>query len=378
MANVCVSCPAPRRRRTYRRAPARRRVVRRRRAPARRSYRRPARPYTARVHRAPPQLTKFELAQVNPFDRRVIGVKIPDSNTQPSDTFIAEDRIAITSAATDLAKAQAFFPALLHMTTPSVDGVATPTSWTWNTAYATNVVASNYATDAAANFVGYRPCGHGIKISSPLAPTSATGFVHVCLYPMSTAGQATWELPVNISQMASLPTYRRFTLASLTQRSVTVVNKFIDITAQRYQDTDTLFANPGTGMYYLHFATSWCAVVVATESAPTAVVSLSVENFVHYEALPKFSSTLTQSSSPAANFNVRELQDVSKIASKNQAYILEGEENEAINNAVNALGRGASRVVGNMIDNYFGSNHQQSDHWIGGIPGVNDMARLTN
>lgn len=372
MAQVCVSCPTPRRaRRSYRRAPVRRRA--RRRAPARRTYRRTRSAVPRSVHRAPAQLTKFELAQVNPFDRRVIGVKIPDSNTQPSDTFIAEDRISITSSGTDLAKAQVFVPGLSVVSAPSVD--STNVAWTWGVAYTTGATASNYAADAATNFVGYRPCGHGIKLSSPLAPTTATGFVHVCVYPMSFANQVTWELPVNISQMASLPSYRRFTLASLTQRSVTVVNKFIDVTSQRYIDTDATFGNPGVGISALHFGEAWCAILVATEGAPVSVVSLSIENLVHYEALPKFSSTLTMSSSPAANFNVREMEDVSKISSKNSGIFLEGEEQEAIGNAIHSLGRGAARAVSAAYNAY--TQYGQS-HWVGGLPGINDNNRLMN
>lgn len=347
MTNVCVSCPAPRRRRApARRAPVRRRV--RRRAPVRR--RRVTRRAGAGFGlRARPRLTKFELAQINPFDKRALGVKIPDSNTQPSDTFIAEDRFTVTSAATDLAKAIAFAPLLSQTSFASTD--STSVAWTWGT-YAASATASNYWTDATSNFVGVRPCGHGVKLSSPLAPTTATGFVHICLYPMSTANVTTPELPLNLSQMTSLPSYRRFTIASLTQKSVTIVNKFIDVTAQRYYDTDVLFSSSGNTTSLLSFQLGWCVIVVATEGAPLNTVSISAEQIVHYEALPKFSSTLTMSSSPAADFNVREMEGVSRIGGHSGSIIVEGEEQSAIARGYQALAHGAGAAAGEIYENY--------------------------
>jgi len=189
MANVCVSCPStPRRRRaSARRAPARRR----RRAPVRRRAASSRRRQTARRTARQRGLTKFELAQVNPFDRRVIGVKIPDSNTQPSDTFYSEDRFSITTGATDYAQTRAFLPNL--SVAMVVANNFSSSSWTWPPAYAGT--SSAVYTDAQSNFVGVRPCGHGVKISCPSAPTSVTGFVHVAMYPL--------ELPTRVIKMHS-------------------------------------------------------------------------------------------------------------------------------------------------------------------------------
>jgi len=374
MANVCVSCPAPRRasRRSYRRAPARRY---RRAAPRRRSYRRRAAPRypngRATSRRPAATLTQFELGQVNPFDKRVMGVKIPDSNTQPSDTFVAEDRVAITGAATDLAICRAFQPNMRYMVAASTN--SSSTAWTWGT-YAAASTESAYSTDAAANFIGLRPVSHGVRLSSALSPTLATGFVHIGIYPSSQHNSANWELPLNISQMTNLPFYRRFTLASLTQRSVTVVNKFIDITAQRYIDTDSDLVS-AIGVNELHFETGWCSIIIATEGAPVLSSNLSIENICHFEALPKFSSTLTLGSTPAANFNVREMEDVSRLSAKSSGIILEGEENEAIGHAVRAIGREALRAAGNYATAYITG---APSPWIGGIPGVNDSNRLMN
>jgi len=363
MTSVCVSCPSVSTRSRMparRRAPARRRVTRRR-APLRRR----ARASTAR-RRAPARrrqmsrmLTKYELGQVNPFDQQVSGVKIPDSNTQPSDTARCEDRLTISSDATINANCYAFMPNVAKYAA-SGTGVTSAT-WGWPGSFAGT--ASSNSTNYVSSFQAVRTAAHGIRISSQAAPTTITGFVHVALYPIGTWSNTTWAYPTSLSQMSQLPWYRRFTVASLTQRSVTVVNKFIDGTASRYFDPSSDLADTGTDISF-QFAGGWCAVLVAHEGCPVSTSILSVENLVHYETLQKIGASGSQS--PAAQYNVSELEDVSRIASQGNAIFLEGEESSQIRQAMSILGRGVSAAAeyvlpGGTFSSYGG----------GGIQGVN-------
>lgn len=344
-----------------RRAPLRRRVTRRR-APARRR----ARASTAR-RRAParrrPQsrmLTKYELGQVNPFDQQVSGVKIPDSNTQPSDTARCEDRLSITTDATTNANAYAFMPNLAKYAVTGTPGSSA--AWTWSAAYAGGNSSTNL-TNYTSSFQAVRVAAHGIRISSQAAPTTVTGFVHVALYPISTFTNTTWAFPTSIAQLSQLPWYRRFTVASLTQRSVTVVNKFIDSTATRYFDPASDLADTGTDLTF-QFSGGWCAVVVAYEGCPLSTPILSVENLAHYETLQKIGASGSQS--PAAQYNVSELEDVSRIASGGNAIFMEGEEGSQIRQAMSILGRGVSAAA-----EYVLPGGTYSSYSGGGIQGVN-------
>jgi len=344
---MCVTCPAPtRRRRTYKRQPARRRRTtrsysnpfRKRRATTRKGYARSA---------TRPRLTRFELAQLNPFDRRVIGAKIPDANTQPSDTYYAEDRIVFTYPATDLAIAKGFFPNTTALWTDSVNG--TSSAWTWPSMSVSNAAA--VSSDAVNNFVLQRPVGHGVRLSCPNAPLSVTGFVHIGIYPLTDFNRSGWDLPVNLSQMSNLSWYRRFTLSSLTQKSVTVVNKFLDLTAQRYSDpASDLMATGGDVSF--HTGTGWCAIIIAVEGAQVNTNCLSVESLVHFEAIPKISSTNTGGSSPAANFNVQEMEGVSRMAATSSGVFVEGEEQSVISRGMQALGSGFAAAAGELFDDY--------------------------
>jgi len=344
-----------------RRAPLRRRVSRRR-APLRRRARASIarRRAPARRRQASRMLTKYELGQVNPFDQQVSGVKIPDSNTQPSDTARSEDRTTLFTGALETSACSAFLP---NLQAEHVTGVfAGSSSWTWAGAFGGSTQSGN-RTNYVASYQGVRVAAHGIRISSQVAPTTATGFVHVCLYPVSTFTNSTWAFPTTVSQMAQLPWYRRFTVASLTQRSVTVVNKFLDSTATRYFDPGSDLASAGNDVSF-QFGGSWCAVLVALEGVPASTNLLSVENLVHYETLQLIGASGSQS--PAAQYNVSELEDVSRIASGGNAIFMEGEESSQIRQAMSILGRGVSAAAEYVLPGGTYSSYQG-----GGIQGVN-------
>ena len=97
-------------------------------------------------------------------------------------------------------------------------------SWTWTAAYG-GTTDSSRQSSVQSNTTFIRPVAHGIRLYAPTAPTSTTGFVHVCIFPQSELGTS-WVYPTTISAMNNAMFYQRFPLAMLTQKSVTVVNKF--------------------------------------------------------------------------------------------------------------------------------------------------------
>jgi len=360
MVQACFTIPTVRRR-----APSRRRVQRLRPAHVQRARRStgrraaPSRRRQARRQHQQRQLTKYELCNLNPFDARCMGAKIPDSNTQPSETTIDENRIVITTDALGNAATKAFNPNLVVNAVNSV--VATPTTWTWNAAYGGQVNSAN-AASIIAEYSGLRPVGHGIRIACSSAPLNVTGFVHICISPIPTFAASTWALPTSITQMTNQPWYKRFTLASLTQRSVTVVNKFLDASATRYTDPNSDWVAQTSDVEF-QFAGSWCSIIIAVEGAPVSTSPVTVDTISHFEGLPKIGTN--NSSTPAAQYNVRELEEVSRIATSHPGTFQEGEEAGLIASALRSL-------TGHLT---------QTPGWsmapIGGIPGVN-TPRLTS
>jgi len=277
-----------------------RRSVRRRRAPARRST------YTRRRTRTrqkpcvcPAELTpsaKFALAQIDPFEPSCLGAKIPDSNTVPSISNTDVDQVNFLPPATaGHLTAAAFAPnyASAFQTATSGVGSVTWSSGNWGT-------RRNGAT-VVASIEAIRPVAHAVRISCPLAPTSTTGFVHIGLAfesrASSLASTNSPDLPKTVDQMMGLAHYKRFTLASLTQSPITIINKWMDDTGFRYDDPRsgptllTTPADPSVGLQMqstLNFYQSWGFIVVMVDGqTSTSATPLSAEHLLITECLPK-------------------------------------------------------------------------------------------
>jgi len=369
----------------YRRAKGNiRKATRRRRAPVRRRRvvrrRRTMRRQVMRQNdcHCPGELTptaKFALAQIDPFDNRALGAKIPDSTTIPSIANCDTDQVTLTTTA-GFPAAIAFAPSYKSATVLSSNNAAT---LTWGSAFSERSKAANIY----GNIEAIRPVAHAIRISSGLAPTAATGFVHIGLAVESriNPGAGTdWDYPVNVSQMTGLQHYQRFTLASLTQSPITVINKWIDDTAFRYDDpraTYTQSSSSGVAPSSLQFQNSWSVIVVFVDGAP-AGVPISVEHVLMTEAIPRkdgfILGTGAAPNSPAVMSAVSSMvaqQPFSHTEAEQQSYVAQaterlqsgitraaGETGQALLPAVEAFGYGATRyataVAGGFLLNRLG------------------------
>lgn len=262
-------------------------------------------------------LSQYQLAQIDAFDPRAVGVKIPDSNATPSCGVMVSDDLNLGAPGANLAICYAFQPSVAST---MISGVGSTTqAWTWPAAWAGST-ASGKSASIGSNYDLYRPVAHGIRISSSISATAATGFVHIAVYPSRTT-RATWDFPTNLAGLSDCMWYTRITLSSLTQTPYVIQNKFLDCTAQRYIDTTNLSNsigdNPtgGSRAGVLNVANEWCTVLIALEGTNASGVltaPVSVETLVHYEALP--SPGGVQAGGPAAMYDVADLQGAAAAA----------------------------------------------------------------
>jgi len=303
-------------RRSYRRPAPRRSYSmyrsRRRAAPVRR--RRTTRPRTTRSAVAkrgcacPSLLSaadKWSLAQVDPFNPRAFGGKIPDSNTVPSCAVALQDLVALPLAVVTDTRAFAFLPRVQRGRMITSTGAAG--SWTWPAAYAGNSSFTK-GTDYAAAYELDRPVAHAIRLSSAVPPTTAQGFVHIAIAYESFAenGATTWPWPTTIAGLSNYQFYKRVTLASLTQSPLVVVNKYMDETAFRYSATSDITGAAGaaTGtLQTFHTFFSWGAILVALEGV-NALEPLNCEVLLHTEAIPKQSGAVSGTPAAVGNSNI--------------------------------------------------------------------------
>ena len=264
-------------------------------------------------------ISKFVLAQLDPFSDKVAGVKIPDSNTQPSATAIVEDEWALTTGATYGTQVVALRPFVANTAVAPVS-VTSASAWTWDTGYGGTSNSSKMAS-VQSNNVLVRPCAFGVRISCALAPNNVTGYVHICLAPQNDLGNNTWSFPATISAMQNSPFYKRYPLAVLTQRPLKVVAKILDENAYRYiSPTGTLDQSPSNSMALHH--SGWAPIVVAVTGVALSTTAVSIESILHLETIPSTSSPTGVS--PAANDSSLQREMATNVANSTPAGRLEG------------------------------------------------------
>lgn len=352
------------RRRSSRRRPATRRPYRRRRQTMRAPRRRMARPAKAKqACVCPGELTptaKFALAQIDPFEPRCLGAKIPDSNSIPSLANADTDQVQLGTITGQVNRAMAFWPTYTDSTLTSGYTTATPNVVLWDSGAAAGYVSAAYAnrrnrSKVVDSIEGIRPVAHAIRVSSSLASTTATGFLHIGLATesrFSSINQNTWELPTTVDEMTGLQHYKRFTISSLTQSPITVINKWVDDTAFRYSQPNS--GNRPTSTQGLHqqfeFGGSWGQLVIYLEGVPANQASaVSVEHILLSEMIPKNGSfvlgTTAAPNSPAT------LGAVGAMVADTDFAHTEDEQDSYTNRAVDALKRGAAAQGEHVFEN---------------------------
>jgi len=366
-----------RRARTYRAA----RPSYRRRAPVRRARK------TGRSKCVcPSEMTpgaKFVLAQLDPFDPQSLGAKIPDSNTMPSIANSDVDivNIATTATATHLNGA-AFRPAYTWGVIAGTGGATLG----WGAAWATN--ASNRSKRAAyiTAMELTRPVAHAVRISSPTAPTAATGFVHIGLATETQFAESTWQFPTTLAEMSGLQYYKRVTLASLTQSPLTIINKWIDDTGFRYSATASTGVENSTSSSF-QTDQSWGVIVVMVEGAPVSSTVLSCEHVLLSEGIPKKDGVII--GTQAAANSPQTLSAVSTLSTQQEPFHTEAEQQSYIQRGVSAVAQGAAAHGENVFQQVavpllqrvgaYGANAAAAMAYnalagVGGIAGVNNNA----
>lgn len=365
-----------RRRRSYAYAPRTRRVARR--APVRRRARTVSSSTTGEptVGRSG---SKYILAQANPFDENADGVKIPDANSQPSVALKAEDAFTISTGASQTLAAAAFNPSTSKMLVSAT--YATASTWTWSASFG-GATSSSKNSKMISDMELARPVAHAIRITCGLAPTTTTGFLHVAVYTQALYQQSSWTYPASIADLSNVPGYKRIPLARLTAEGLTIINRPLDCTSQRYVDTDDpAYANGETGEFSVPF--QWGCIVVAVEGAPASSSVLAVESILHLECIPRATSISTASN--AASYSPAALGAASNSMAKTPSTFLDQDKGERTRQSIVNARRGLDKVTGraqsmrSAFEGYSSRRGRYAENWQKaerpkGIPGVNDRS----
>jgi len=281
---------------------------------------------------------KFLLAQVDPFEPRCYGAKIPDTAVIPTVAiYNSQLYTPLLTTATNV-NCYAFLPTYNAGIIPATEGAA---SWTWPATF-TGGLDWNKASDFKATFEAVRPVAYGIRLSSSVAPTTATGFVHIAIATETFDNATSWPFGTTITALQDYPFYRRVTLASLTQSPLTIINKYVDETAFRFSGADTQgVQNAGAMMF--HIPWSWGQILIAVENMPS-VQPLSCEMIMHSECIPK--QTGIVQGTPAAPSEPSILASVAHMSANVDATHTEDQQDSYVQQALNVAAQGASDAFG--------------------------------
>lgn len=349
--------PATRKRR-YSRAPTYRR--RPTRAVARRTRtRRPGVMRSAQQKNIGGTTPKYIKALINPFDKDSYGVRIPDTSTAPSSAIHCYDSNVITVRDGNLFAAANIYVPSSNSYTYLTTGISTTTIAA--AAGFGGATATSKATSIQSNYSLCRPVSHGIRITCPLGATSAAGYCHVALIPLS-MHSTTWILPTTVDQMATYNTYRRVTLASLTANPLVVVNRYNDSTAYRYSNPLRAEAVQETREGSPFHSWMGIMVMITQHGENVGVDLVSVENICHFEAQALASGLPTDGVGEASNPPV--LEAASNANSQSNSNFVEGtfDEEQHYKQCMSNAGRRYLTAVAG----YAG----------GGLPGISNAGRL--
>lgn len=370
------------------RTSTRRSVRRRRSAPRRTAYRRPVRRYRRTTYKSkcvcPPQRilppsTKFALAQLDPFDPKVFGAKVPDSNTIPSIANQDIDILAIPTTAGQLA-GRAYRP---RYTFGEVVPTYAASNLVWDPAYGGGQNRQK-RTQLGSVAEVIRPVAHAVRLSCPLASTSATGFVHIGLSVESNLGVTTWQYPTTVAEMANLAHYKRITLASLTQTPITAINKWVDDSGFMYRAVASRDGAETANNIEIQTEVGWAAIIVMIEGAPASSAALSVEHCLLSEFIPDKNSviigTAAAPSEPAvmsATATMMGEQEFTHVEAEQESYIQQGVSNFAAGltqagaGLVQQYAMPAMQAAGRLAGHTAGRFAINALLGLGGIAGVN-------
>lgn len=283
---------------------------------------------------------KYLRSHIDPFDESVDGVKIPDANSQPSVPLKAEDSFSVSTGVGETLAAVALNPTTYK--TLVTGTYATASTWTWAAAYG-GATSSGKNTKLVTDMDLARPVAHGCRITSGLAPTTVTGFLHVAVFTQSLYNQSTWVYPTSLSDLSNVPGYKRIPLSRLTSEGLTIVNRPLDCTAQRYYDVNAP-TMADAGIMEFHVPNQWASIVIVVEGVAASTTPIAIENVIHLECIPRASSI--GQATPAASYNPPALGAASGILSKVESAVLDGKKPLRERKAQVVANRAAGRVTG--------------------------------
>lgn len=223
-------------------------------------------------------------ARVNPYCPLAAGARCPDEFGYPTATAVLKNQLnLVTNSGGFYAGAWSYHPNRFFQQYASIDANGTVT---WAGGSTQNVPQLD-ALRQMAQVV--RSVGWGLRITTDLSLTSASGHLWIAHCPEDTSRLIQDTLPSTEAQFATLPVSMKFSLVELAERPLIVPGKAFDNGIYRFRDVDDDWKD-GNG-YQVESSTGWTNIAIYITGAPASANCINVEYINHIEYV-QGSSTL--------------------------------------------------------------------------------------
>jgi len=169
----------------------------------------------------------------------------------------------------------------------------------------------------------YRTVGWGIRITSDLALTAASGHVWVAAIPLNLSTTFPYyDAPISEAGMASVPLSEKFSVVELAERPLIVPGKAFDDAVYRFRTTssnETQTTAVGT-----ESTMGWCSIVVMAVGLPVSTAnSLNVEFIQHVEYIQDGSPLYGFIDTMPGVYDFNEIQAASRVETASSVGYIE-------------------------------------------------------
>ncbi len=235
--------------------------------------------YGKRGKSAQQAICTYTLAKTNPFLGAVNGVRAPDEFGYPTATAVMRGATSMATDATGYA-VRAFLPTTQYYSYTPASNTSGTVTWSGGSsaAPAQYTALSNLASVA-------RIVGWGVRITTELSLTSASGHLWVAHVPFDAYNNYPWSaFPSSENGVAALPLSEKFSLAEAAEAPIVVSGRSFDDGCFRFRDVLAGSAVATTAS--IESTNGWCAIIVfCSAGANTSVTALNVEFVYHLEYL---------------------------------------------------------------------------------------------
>jgi len=217
------------------------------------------------------------IGRVNPFSPGVAGARAPDEFGYPTATAVLKASYAMTTNPNGYACGN--WSAHPQGYQKLAFSIASPTGVvTWLGGARTNVpqIAPLRQVALLARSVAW-----GLRITTDLPLTAASGHLWVVHTPDDTAANGNEILPISEEQCAALPLSEKFSLVELSERPLIVPGKAFDSGSFRFRDVEDDWKDDS--VYSVESSTGWSNITIYVVGAAVSVNALNVEYINHIE-----------------------------------------------------------------------------------------------